>query len=73
MELDLRVKDPDPGRARVNADATAEIQPASPPAEKVEAEAREGLLGRPREAEIPAGDRDPEDRVETDNQLRKRR
>jgi hypothetical protein len=77
MELDLRVKGPDPGRARVNADATAEIQPASPPAEKVpvkaEAEGRAALLGRPREAEMPAGDRDPEDRVETDNQLRKRR
>jgi len=74
MELDLRVKGPGPGRARVNADATAEIQPASPPAEKVpvkaEAEGRAALLRRPREAKMPAGDRDPEDRVETDSQLR---
>jgi hypothetical protein len=79
MELDLRVKGPGPGRARVNADATAEIQPASPPAEKVpvkaEAEGRAALLRRPREAEMPTGDRDPEDRLEMDNQLqlRKRR
>jgi hypothetical protein len=74
MELDLRVKGPDPGRAKVNADATAEIQPASPPAEKVpvkaEAEDRAKLRGRPQEAGMPAGDKDPEDRVETDKQHR---
>jgi hypothetical protein len=74
MELDLRVKGPGPGRARVNADATAAIPPAGPPAEnlpvKAEAEARVELRERPREAVMPTGARDPEDRIKTDNQHR---
>jgi hypothetical protein len=74
MEQGLRVKGPDPGRARVNADATAEIPPASPHAAKVparaEAEGRAELRERPREAVMPAGARDLEDRIKTDNQHR---
>ena len=74
MEQGLRVKGPDPGKARVNADAAAEIPPASPHAEKVparaEAEGRAELRERPREAVMPAGARDLEDRIKTDNQHR---
>jgi len=74
MGQDPRVKGPDQARARVNADATAEIPPASPHAEKVpvraEAEGRAELRERPREAVMPAGARDLEDRIKTDNQHR---
>ena len=66
MEQDLRVKGPDPARARVNADATAEILPDRPPAErepeKAEAEGRDRLP----DAVMPAGDRVREDRDKTD-------
>jgi hypothetical protein len=72
MEQDLRVKGPDPARARADATAAAEIQPDSPPAEKVpvKAEGRAELRVRPREAVMPAGVRDPEDRIKKDNQHR---
>jgi hypothetical protein len=72
MEQDLRVKGPDPVKARADATATAVIPPDGHPAgkepEKAEAEGRAELRGRPREAGMPAGDRDPEDWAKTDNQ-----
>ncbi len=74
MEQDLRVKGPDPARARADATAAAVNPPDSHPAEKVpvkaEAEGRAELRGRPREAGMPAGDRDPEDRIKKDKQHR---
>ena len=74
MEQDLRVKGPDLGRARAVATAVAVIPPASPPAEKVpvkvEAEGLAELRERPREVVMPAGARDLEDRIKTDNQHR---
>ena len=74
MEQDLRVKGPDPARARAGATAAAVNPPDSHPAEKVpvkaEAEGRAELRGRPREAGMPAGDRDPEDRIKKDKQHR---
>jgi hypothetical protein len=74
MEQGLRVKGPDPARARADATAAAVNPPDSHPAEKVpvkaEAEDRAELRGRPREAGMPAGDRDPEDRIKKDKQHR---
>ena len=68
MEQDLGAKAPDPARARVNADATAGIPSDAPPAEKEPAKAEVEKWDRPAELARPAGNRDPEDRVETDNQ-----
>jgi hypothetical protein len=69
MEQDLGAKGPDPARARANADVTAAIPSNGPPAKKAEA----AVWDRPAEVASPAGNRDPEDRVETNNQHRKRR
>jgi hypothetical protein len=65
MEQDLRVKDPDPARARVNADATAVIPPDGPPAEKEPEKAEAEERDRPPDAVMPAGDKDPEDKDKT--------
>lgn len=74
MEQDLRVKGPDPARAGADATAAAVNPPDSHPAEKgpakAEAEGRAELRERPREAVMPAGARDLEDRIKTDNQHR---
>ena len=74
MEQDLRVKGPDPARARADATAAAANPPDSHPAEKgpakAEAEGRAELRVRPREAGMPAGGRDPEDRIKMDKQHR---
>ena len=70
MEQDLRVKGPDPARARVNADATAEIPPDRPPAEKEPEKAEAAGPDRLPDAVMPAGARDPESRIKTDNQHR---
>jgi hypothetical protein len=72
MEQDLRVKGPDPARAGADATAAAVNPPDSHPAEKgpAEAEGRAELRGRPRVTGVPAGDRDPEDRIKMDKQHR---
>jgi hypothetical protein len=66
MEQDRRVKGPDPVRARVNADATAEVPPDRPPAEKEPEKAEAEGRDRPPDAVMPAGDRVREDRAKID-------
>lgn len=66
MGQDPRVKGPDQARARVNADATAEIPPDRPPAEKEPEKAKAEGRDRPPDVVIPAGDRVREDRDKTD-------